>query len=517
MRRAVSLVPVSVLLASSLSLFASAPARADAITDWDLIAVEATKGYDGAHGTKVALDSNLSTRIEAIAARAAFDAVNSIEHFSSRSFYYHANNAGSPGAAAAQAVHDVLLAQLPDPSLDATVDAQWSAVRGWVDAQLASTLATFAVDASNGGIVAGKAAAAAAALARKLDGAAPVVAYGALLSPSSNPGVGIWRQSNAGSAFIDPSTGAPTGFDAAGTVIQGRAGVDLNWRDVTPFALTTQQKSELVRAVPLSPAVGSPEYEAELAYVKRIGQASSSTRTADQTAQALYYKQDIEIVIHEAARVASLSRNLKLAQNAVLFALLGDALADARFAAFASKYELKFWRPITALNAESDGSVKNQYAAWHPLAATPAHPSNTAGHAATGAAGFEVLRAFFNSDQLLADGSAATLTSLPWLVGTNSGTGSVTTRSIATFSQAQLENGASRIYLGVHFGFDNLQGQLLGLSTADTILRSDSPAAAHVHARDSHASLARIAHTLWSQPELYGVFAKPTQAVRRLR
>ncbi|HEY6880200.1 MAG TPA: hypothetical protein VI299_19385, partial [Polyangiales bacterium] len=102
--------------------------------------------------------------------------------------------------------------------------------------------------------------------------------------------------------------------------------------------------------------------------------------------------------------------------------------------------------------------------------------------------------------------------SLPWLVGTNAGTGNATTRTVSTFSQAQLENGASRVYLGVHFGFDILQGQLLGLEVAGAILRSDTPAARGVHPNPSRASLPFIVRTLSARPDLYGYFAKPTLA-----
>lgn len=215
--------------------------------------------------------------------------------------------------------------------------------------------------------------------------------------------------------------------------------------------------------------------------------------------------------MNEAARIASQARNLDLVDNARVFALLGNAVADARIAAFTSKYDQKFWRPITALNADERGAVTNSYAAWRPLAATPSHPSNTAGHSATGAAGFEVLRAFFG-DRVVPSGAAVTLTSLPWLVGTNAGTGNATTRRVTTFSQAQLENGASRLYLGVHFGFDNLQGQLIGLAVADEIILSSDPAAARVSIRNSPASLLQIERTLRSQPQVYGYFGDSTEA-----
>jgi len=498
---------VPLLLAAPVGL-AARGAFADTVLDWNLRTIQATKGFDGTTGVGVTLDSNLGTRIEAIEARAVFDAVNSIDHFSPKGYALSAAHDGSAAAAAAQAAHDVLLAQLPDPSTDATADVRWTQVRTWLDAALAADLSALGVGATDGGVAAGREAASAANLQRRFDNAAPVTTYGATLTPTSNPGIGLWRQSNAAAAFVNPTTGAPTGFDATGTIIQGRAGIDSNWRDVTPFGLSPRERLALLAEVPRPLVVGGAEYAREVRYVRAHGQDSAplTVRDADQTAQALFYKQDAEIFVNEAARIASGARGWTLDQNAKLFALLDGVLADARILAFASKYDQKFWRPITALNADPDGTVTNGYAAWHPVAATPSHPSNTAGHSTTGAAGFEVLRAFFG-DHINPDHSPATLTTLPWLKGTNSGTGNTTTRAVTTFSQAQLENGASRLYLGVHFGYDNWQGQWLGLAVADTIiLGGTDPAANGVLPRPSHVSLDNLARTLSSRSDLYGYF-----------
>ena len=476
--------------------------HADAVTDWNEITIQATKGFNGTAGIGAALNSNVATRIEAIEARAVFDAINSITHFSPAGYYYSGSNTGSAAAAAAQAAHDVILDQIP--STDA-----WKPTRNWVDARLSAYLAGLGVAPADAGVQAGKDAAQAALLARQLDNSNPGTTYGAALTPASNPGVGLWRQSNGGVGEKN-FQGVPTGFDISGTPVAA-AGVNFNWRDVTPFALTHRQKLELVANVPVSPQVGSPEYAQELAFVRDYGQESSTIRSEDQLAQALYYKIDAELFVNEAARIASQSRGYTLEQNAKLFALLDSAVADARFAAFDSKYEQKFWRPVTAINADANGAVTNNYNAWHPLATTPPHPSNTAGHSATGAAGFEVLRSFFG-DKILPSGGAVTLSTLPWITGTNNGTGpNHTQRFVTTFSQAQLENGASRLYLGVHYGFDNLQGQLLGLQVSDTIIRSNDPAAAGLKiVQTAPGSLRKIKNTLLKKPELYGYYGRST-------
>jgi hypothetical protein len=260
----------------------AAQASADVVADWNEIAVKATKGFNGSTGTGVTLDSNLSSRIHAAQGRAVFDAANAVLHFSRGSYAYAGSQSGSAEAAVAQAAHDVLLGLLPAPASDPAADARWTQTRDWLDASLQSTLQRLGVAGSDGGVVAGQAAAAAVLAARKLDNAAPVTTYGAALAPTVNPGIGLWRQSNAGAVAVDPATGAPTGFDANGAVIQGRAGIDLNWRDVTPFSLTSAQRAWLVGHLPLPPAVGSPEYDAELDFV-RAHEETRRIRVSERT------------------------------------------------------------------------------------------------------------------------------------------------------------------------------------------------------------------------------------------
>jgi hypothetical protein len=266
--------------------------------------------------------------------------------------------------------------------------------------------------------------------------------------------------------------------------------------------LTTLQKQLLVANVPPSLKIGGDEYKQEVDFVKTHGQdyAHPGSRTNDQLLQALYYKSDAEIFTYELARLASDARHLTLDQNAKLFAVLANALVDARIAAWQSKYDLLFWRPITALNADSSGNVTSYD--WKPLATTPSHPSSTGGHSSTVSAGTEILRAFFKSDSIIPGNADVTLTTLPWLIGTNNGTGLLktpingkdgTSRDVSSFTQVQLENGRSRIYLGVHYANDDYQGQSLGLAVADTIIKSQKdPAAARLSVYKGNRNVANL-------------------------
>jgi len=241
--------PTRITIALVASL-AATHTYADAVTDWNLYTALATKGATSktTGDATAALNSNVSTRIAAIEARAVFDAINAIQHFSPISYYYSGVATSKPtpnsaSAAAAQAAHDVLYALQTNTN-----------TRNWLDSQLSSDLAALKVNsATDPGVIAGQAAAAAALAARNGDNAAIRTGYiptsnisaTGTATATGNPGIGLWRPSNGGVGVVDPNTGAPTGFDSTGAIIAA-AGIDFNWKNVKPFSLTIREKQELV-------------------------------------------------------------------------------------------------------------------------------------------------------------------------------------------------------------------------------------------------------------------------------
>ncbi|MDB6108870.1 MAG: superfamily protein [Pedosphaera sp.] len=400
------------LSAITAALFYSlAPhASADVITDWNKITVDATK-IGG-------LNSNLGTRVGAIEAVAVYDAVNSIKHFGTP---YHYNvppaDAASAEAAAAQAAHDVLAYYFP---------SQQAAL----DANLTASLSTI-LDGSpkENGKTVGSASAADIIALRANDGSSPNVTYPGPVAP----GVGEWR----------PTPGATPGTFPPG--------INAQWGSVTPFVLAASSSFR----PPPPPAVGSWKYSLALTAVKAIGSVTNVLRTDEQTHIAQFYKQDAELPVNEAARLLSASRNLSLEENALLFVLTDIAVADARIAIWEAKYTYDFWRPVTALNADTDGTVTNNYTVWNPLLVTPAHPSYPSGHSGTVKAGFAVLQLFFG------DRNALIL---------HTTTAGESPRTIQSLSQGAAENGLSRIYGGIHYSFDDHEGQNVGLKVAAYVL-----------------------------------------------
>jgi len=388
---------------AAVLLAAAIPATADVITDWNLITLNATK--------TAGLNSNLGSRIDAVEAIAVYDAVNSIRHFGVP-YHYSGTNSGSAQAAAAQAAHDVLVNYFPgqQPALDAA---------------LLNSLNNITDGPVGGGSAAGSAAATDIIALRANDGSSPDYSYPGPV----NPGAGQWRPT--------PAAFAP--------------GINEEWGTVTPFILGSGSR---FRPEP-PPAPGTWQYNKALVEVKNIGSVSNNLRTVDQTHIAEFYKQDAELTVNEAARQLAINQNTPLEENALAFALTDIAVADARIADWDAKYTYLFWRPVTALNANPDGSVTNNYSAWTPLIATPAHPDYPSGHSTTVDAGFTVLQLFFG------DWNTLTL---------HTTTPGEPAHTIHSLSQGESENGLSRIYGGIHFSFDNIQGQALGVKVAAYVL-----------------------------------------------
>lgn len=370
------------------------------IVTWNQVTVKATK--------TASLNSNLGSRIDAIEAIAVYDAVNSIEHFGT-AYHYNvpAKGKASAQAAAAYAAHAVLVNYFP-------------AQKPALDSVLTSSLQTVNDGAIGNAQAIGEAAAADIIALRSTDGSSPLTTY----AGPANAGVGQYRPT--------PGKFAP--------------GIDVEWGNVKPFILTGSK--QFLPAPP--PPIGSDEYKKALAEVATVGEIKSTTRTEDQTHIAQFYKQDAELTVNEGARLLALAHKTNLEQTALIFALTDIAEADARIEVWGGKYTYLFWRPVTALNADSDGSVK-AYTKWTPLINTPAHPSYPSGHSATVSAGYEVLKHFFGDDNQLE------------LHSTTAGEPS---RVVATLSTIEFENGYSRIYGGIHYPFENSAAQDIGRKVA---------------------------------------------------
>lgn len=167
-----------------------------------------------------------------------------------------------------------------------------------------------------------------------------------------------------------------------------------------------------------------------------------------------------------------------LADDVLLYFLLGNAMLDASIACWDIKRAYDSERPITAIRAlyagqQVPGLVSDTQGIgmmagenWMPYQLptfiTPPFPEFTSGHSTFSAAGAEILRRFTGSDRFGGSHSAA-----PGSAGHQKNVPSQNvTLSWDSFSAAAAEAGQSRLYGGIHFEAADQYGQLVGRAVA---------------------------------------------------
>jgi hypothetical protein len=237
-----------------------------------------------------------------------------------------------------------------------------------------------------------------------------------------------------------------------------------HWPNVTPFVLTSASQFR----PPPPPALDSPQVAAEIEEIARIGARDGAERTEYQTLSAPFWADDLgsatppghwNVITQDLVR----RNRLSTADTARLYALLNFALADAGIACWDAKYFYRTWRPETAIReiTPADNPHAKAHPEFIPLMSSPAFPSYTSGHSTFSSAGSRLLERWFGTDDIE---FSTTSDGLPGAV-----------RSYKKLSDCRNEVGMSRLFGGIHFRVDDVEGQACGRQIADYVFAHALP------------------------------------------
>jgi hypothetical protein len=369
----------------------------------------------------------LTPRFFAMAHIAMFDAINALEGEFTPYRVRLGFAQGSPGAAAAQAAHDVLVSI--NPGATATYDE---------------------------------------ALARQLgDNPSGFVQRGAAVGARVAREVLAWRQNDGWVVSPFPSYAEPP--------LPGR------WQP-TPPANASAAFTHVGSAMPMAlltptqylpappPSLTSARYAADLNEIKLIGRSDSQTRTPEQTAIARLWNGSATTGVGTATNFMSIwndivsdvarERQLSLVETARLFVLVNVSVHDALHMAQASKFVYGLWRPVTAIRqADSDlNPATDADAGWLPLLGTPPYPTYAGNMATIGASAARALQLAFGRNDIPVTATWKQSGGLPEV-----------SHQFDGFWEAAQEQSDSRIFGGIHYRFDQEAGQAIGVSTAQFV------------------------------------------------
>jgi hypothetical protein len=213
--------------------------------------------------------------------------------------------------------------------------------------------------------------------------------------------------------------------------------------------------------------IQSSEYAEEYNEVKLKGARVAHNRTADEDEIGRFWVERCAIGWNRFARTLVAAKKMDAWKTARLFAVMHTAMTDLASGNFEAKYHYFYWRPETAIRMGNEDGNQNTSGDenWLPSYTegpnpanpllnvnTPPIPEYPSLHAGLGGAAAEVLKQFFETDNISVKQTSPTTPGI--------------TRHYSSISQAARDNSLSRIYVGYHFRKACLAGEEQGKQIA---------------------------------------------------
>ncbi|HSS62126.1 MAG TPA: vanadium-dependent haloperoxidase [Candidatus Limnocylindrales bacterium] len=216
-----------------------------------------------------------------------------------------------------------------------------------------------------------------------------------------------------------------------------------------PFML----RSDSQFRAPAPPALTDAQWIADRNETRDYGAKLSTVRSDEQTAIATFWNFNAINQSNRTLRDVAIQHGMDLVDTVRLLAMGNMVGTDAGIACFDSKYNYRFWRPITAIRADGLTADAN----WVPLFATPNHPEYPSQHGCvTSALAQTIARALGTSN------IDVTVHGLAVAGATNTDPA----RTYATVDDIEMQLVNARVWIGFHYRHSVIAGENLGNSVA---------------------------------------------------
>ena len=240
--------------------------------------------------------------------------------------------------------------------------------------------------------------------------------------------------------------------------------VEPHWREIRTLVLDSASECMPVRPPAFDVSNKNSVYYKSMLEVKQIGDSLTEEQKhiadfwddnpfkLNVTGHVMYATKKFSPPGHWMNIIGIASKKAKSDFNSTVAAYTQTAIAlfDAFISCWDEKYRSNYVRPETMIN-------KLLSPDWRPYIQTPPFPSYTSGHATVSAAVAEVMTAHFGDDFSFTDTSLLEF--------------GIKNREIRSFRQAAAEAALSRLYGGIHYRFDNVNGAVAGKKVGELVLQ----------------------------------------------